>query len=894
MQSKLVTNRQTQRNLFSLAVFLLVSMYAFAQNAVTGIVKDKTGEPLIGVSVVEKGTTNGSITDMDGKFSINVLQGKTLVFSYIGYLSQEIKVRSNTINVTMQEDDQMLEEVVVIGYGSMQRKDVTSSITTIKAEDLNVGVYSDPAQLLQGKVPGLAITTSGDPNGSPSITLRGASSLREGAAMQPYYVIDGIPGVDISMVAPDDIESIDVLRDATATAIYGSKAANGVIIINTKKGKKGRTNVTYSGYVAFDKILKKMDMATADELRAYAEKNGLTLSNDMGANTDWQDEVLRTAVSHNHNVSINGGSEKTTYMASINYQNRQGVILGTDMDRLNIRSLLTTRVLKDRLELSVGVNSRYGKGVGVPMDDEGVSVLDAMNYFSPMLPVRDDGNWTQASGSQNINPLSLIYEDTSETIYKNTQLISKATLEIVKGLKWSANYSFTNNQRTYSEYHTHNTQQPGINAQNGQAKRNTYFGHEHIFETYGNYDTTINDAHKLSIMAGYSWEERMSNDGFGLTVHDFYDDVLKWNQLTYASTIDGIPAIESGTKETVRNISFYGRVGYSYNSKYMIQATIRRDGSSVFGKNNRWGTFPSVSVAWNITEEDFMKHQDVISNLKLRLGYGVSGNALGFGAYTPYETYGASGFFTYNGKSWRTLAATKNANPDLKWESTGMFNIGIDYAFFNGRLNGTIEWYNKKTKDLIWNYPVSTSLYPFGDIQANVGEITNQGIEFSINAVPVRTRDFEWSTMVTLSHNKNTVDRLSNDQFEVSLFTQGDPMVAGVSANGYTQRILEGEPLGTFYTFEFAGYNENGIATYYVRDEETGERTGETTTDPSDKDRTITGCAQPTLTLDGITLSLGRIGMQRYFLPVYSAMISTMVHVLTIPVRKTFRTVRMC
>ena len=423
MQSKLVTNRQTRRNLFSLAVFLLVSMYAFAQNAVTGIVKDKTGEPLIGVSVVEKGTTNGSITDMDGKFSINVLQGKTLVFSYIGYLSQEIKVRSNTINVTMQEDDQMLEEVVVIGYGSMQRKDVTSSITTIKAEDLNVGVYSDPAQLLQGKVPGLAITTSGDPNGSPSITLRGASSLREGAAMQPYYVIDGIPGVDISMVAPDDIESIDVLRDATATAIYGSKAANGVIIINTKKGKKGRTNVTYSGYVAFDKILKKMDMATADELRAYAEKNGLTLSNDMGANTDWQDEVLRTAVSHNHNVSINGGSEKTTYMASINYQNRQGVILGTDMDRLNIRSLLTTRVLKDRLELSVGVNSRYGKGVGVPMDDEGVSVLDAMNYFSPMLPVRDDGNWTQASGSQNINPLSLIYEDTSETIYKNTQLL---------------------------------------------------------------------------------------------------------------------------------------------------------------------------------------------------------------------------------------------------------------------------------------------------------------------------------------------------------------------------------------------------------------------------------------------------------------------------------------
>ena len=314
--------------------------------------------PLIGVSVVEKGTTNGSITDLDGKYSIKVDQGKILVFSYIGFTDQEIKATSKVINVTMKEDDQLLDEVVVIGYGSMQRKDVTSSITTIKAEDLNVGVYTDPAQLLQGKVPGLAITTTGDPNGTPSITLRGASSLREGAAMQPYYVIDGIPGVDISMVAPDDIESIDVLRDATATAIYGSKAANGVIIINTKKGKKGRTNVSYSGYVAFDKILKKMDMATADDLRYYAEKNGLTLANDMGANTDWQDEALRTGISHNHNLSITGGSEKTTYMASINYQDRQGVIRGTNMDRLNVRSLITTKVLKDRLELSA---SRWGK-----------------------------------------------------------------------------------------------------------------------------------------------------------------------------------------------------------------------------------------------------------------------------------------------------------------------------------------------------------------------------------------------------------------------------------------------------------------------------------------------------------------------------------------------------
>lgn len=833
-----------------MALFLMNVSWAFAQLTVTGNVQSTSGEPLIGVNVVEKGTTNGTVTDLDGNYTLRVAKGKTLVFSYIGFLSQEVVVNGAKVNVTLKEDTETLDEVVVIGYGSMARKDVTSSITTVKADQLNVGVFSDAASMLQGKVAGLTITTTGDPNGSPSITLRGSSSLRTGQAMQPYYVIDGIPGVDISMVAPDDIESIDVLRDATATAIYGSKAANGVIIINTKKGKHGaeRTNVSYSGYVAFDNILNTLDMASADDLRAYAEATGATLANDMGANTNWQDEVLRTAISTNHNLSINGGAGKTTYMASINYQDREGVITGSSMDRLNVRSLVTTKVLKDRLELSAGVNARYGKAIGVPMNNEGASVLDAMNYFSPMLPVRnEDGSWTTGSGSKNYNPLSLIYENTSETMYKNTQLLGKASLEIIEGLKWNVNYSFTNNQSTYSAYDSHNTQLEGISAYNGRATRNTYFGHEHIFETFGNYDTTINDIHKLSVMAGYSWEEKMSNDGFGLTVHDFYDDVLKWNQLTYASTIDGIPAVQSGTKETIRNISFYGRASYSFNSKYMIQATVRRDGSSVFGKNNQWGTFPSVSVAWNITEENFMKNQNLFDNLKFRLGYGVSGNALGFGAYTAIATYGASGFFDYNGKQWRTLAATKNANPDLKWETTGMFNVGLDYGLLNGRLSGTIEFYNKKTKDLIWNYPVSTNLYPFGDIAANVGEITNQGIEVSINAVPVQTKNFTWNTTVTLSHNKNTVNRLSNDKFEVGVFTQGDPMVAGVSSEGYTQRIIEGEPLGTFFTYEFAGFNDAGKATYYVRDENTGERTGETTEQPGYKDRTITGCAQPKL-----------------------------------------------
>lgn len=850
--SKLTNSKSWMKRALGIALlFALSSAYMFAQQ-VKGIVKDSAGDPLIGVNIVEKGTTNGTVTNVNGEFTINAAKGKTLVFSYMGYKPQEAVVKNGKLNVYLKEDTQLLNETVVVGYGSMQRKDVTSSITTVKAEDLNKGVFTDPAQMLQGKVPGLVVTSTGDPNGTPSITLRGASSLREGAAMSPYYVIDGIPGVDIAMVAPDDIESIDVLRDATATAIYGSKAANGVIIITTKKGKEGRTNVTYNGYASFETISKTLDMATADDLKWYAAQNNITLNNDQGANTNWQDEVLRTGITHSHNLSINGGTKTTTYMVSANFQNRQGVIKTNGNNRINFRSLLTTKLLKDHLDVSVGANAMIGKHVGVKMDNEGASVLDAMNYFSPLIPVtNEDGTWGKSThGSRNYNPVSLLNEDRSNNQWKRLQVIAKATLHIVKGLDWNFNYSYNSNQRTFSGYNSHNTQLEGVSGKNGLADRSTWLGDDHTFETYGNFDRTFCEDHKVSAMIGYSWEQRNSGDGFGLKVHNFYNDYLTSNNLGYAGEIDGMSAVISGAKETVRNISFYGRIGYSYASRYMLQATLRRDGSSVFGKDNRWGTFPSVSAAWNITEEAFMKNQEVLTNLKLRLGYGISGNALGFGAYTPYATYGASGtFVTVGDEKYPSFNATKLPNPNLKWETTGMFNIGIDYAFLGGRINGSIEYYNKKTKDLIWTYPVSPLMNPFTSISANVGEITNNGIEFSINADVIQTKDFRWTTGLNLSHNANRVDKLSNEKYSVDTFDQGEPMVSGVSANGWTQRIIEGESLGTFYTYQFAGYNEAGKSTYYTRDAETGELDGGVTEEPGYKDRTITGCAQPKLTM---------------------------------------------
>ena len=843
MQIVQKTNGRSMKRVLLSSALLLVSTLTFAQSKVSGTVKDANGEPLIGVSVMEVGTNNGAVTDMNGNYTLNVKPGAKLKLSYIGFTSKTIKASGNS-QIVLDEDNTALNEVVVVGYGTMRRKDVTSSITTVKAEDLNQGVFTDPGQMLQGKVPGLVVSSTADPNGSPTITLRGASTLRTGA-MSPYYVVDGIPGVDISIVSPEDIESIDVLRDATATAIYGSKAANGVIIITTKKGSKERTNVTYNGYVAFDNILKKYDVCTADDLRQYAKDNNITLK-DGGANMDWQDEVLRTGISHNHNVNISGGNGSTNYMISADLRKREGVIKMTGFDRFNVRSLVSTKTLKDHLTISIGANMMYGKHFGVPSGNEGASVLDAMNYYSPTNAVKNaDGTWTVGSGSKNYNPLALMEENKSETVWKRNQFVGKTALELWKGLVWNVNYSWSNYQSTYSAYNTRNSQLEGIGNKNGQATRNTYFGREQTFETYLNYDFKVGKS-KWGLMGGYSWEEKKNNDGFGLSVEGYYNDDLGWYNMSYAQTILGVQnSVQSGYLEKVRNISFYGRVNYSFDSRYMLQATIRRDGSSVFGKNNRWGTFPSVSAAWNITEEKFMQNQHIFDNLKLRAGYGISGNAMGFDVYSSYNTYGASGTFVYDGKTYRTYGATKNANPDLKWESTGMLNIGLDFAFLKGRLNGTVEVYHKKTKDLIWSYPVSTTQYIYGWMDANVGEMTNKGIEFTLNAVPVRTKNFMWSTTLNLSHNKNTVDKMQNETFHTTNLTQGDPMVAGVSADGWTQRIMEGEPIGTFYTYQYAGI-VNGRSEYYVLDEN-GNRTGETTNNPSLKDRSITGCAQPKL-----------------------------------------------
>ena len=851
-----------------LFVCFVSAIQAQAQNVVSGTVVDETDEPLIGASVVVAGSQTGATTDIDGNFRIQAKKGQSLRVSYIGYVTQEVKVTGDNLHIVLKENSELLNEVVVVGYGTMKRKDVTGSITTVNAKDLNIGAYTEPGQLLQGKVPGLVVVQTSDPNeATNTMTLRGASTLNGSTA--PLYVVDGIPGVDINLISPQDIESIDVLRDASATAIYGSKAANGVIIVTTKRGADGPARVTYSGYVSWEKIVNDHKMMTGDQLRAYAEELGVEPKGDAGANTNWQKEVQRTGFAHNHNLSITGGGKVTSYTASINYIERDGVIRGAGNNLFTARGYVESKILKDRLTIGVGLNGNVRHEWGVPRDGLGKSVYSQMYTYTPCVPVMDEttGTWYNTADyntiTQSYNPLSLIYEDASRRTLKRYQVTGKAGLKIIEGLFLNANFSYMTTSNEFRAYHSHKSQTLG--SRNGEVERSYSTNYHKLMEIYANYDKEFGTDHKLALMAGYSWEQNDTDDGFGARGYDFYNDDLWWNNIGAANKWDTDPVWGHGAL-TKRMISFYGRANYSFKSKYLIQAAVRRDGASNFGANNRWATFPSASIAWRLSEESFIKDLGVFNDLKIRAGWGQSGNSAGFDANAARFFYSVGGRFEYvdengNVHSYKEVHAARNVNDDLKWETTTMLNIGLDFAFFNGRLNGTIEYYDKDTKDMIWDYAVSTTIYPVGNLTANVGRMSNRGVEVTINAVPVQSRDWNWSTSLNFSHNQNKIKSVSDPSrgFNAGILDQYyNPNLPGASG-AHIQRIIEGQPIGTFYTWEWAGYNEKGNSCFYVydktREDVYGERLRDengnfvTTEMPEDKDRVIVGCAQPKLTM---------------------------------------------
>ncbi|BDU27002.1 TonB-dependent receptor [Flavobacterium sp. GSB-24] len=854
-----------------LKLLLLALCFGFSINTwaqkteVSGVVLDDKGIPLPAANVLEKGTTNTVTTDFDGKFKISASnKNATLIFSFMGFDDQPVKLDGTKSNYTvkLQSTTTNLEQVVVVGYGKGSRKNLTTSVTSVKAEDLNRGAISDVGQLLQGKVSGLNISSSGDPTKTASVVLRGASTLN--SSQGPFYVIDGIPGVDISVIAPDDIATIDVLKDAAATAIYGNRAANGVIMVTTKKGSKGRTQIAYNGYVGWEEVSNNLDMMNADQLRAFTTKNNLnfTPENDKGANTNWQKEILRAgrAASSSHNLSMSGGGDHGNYTASITSLNKEGVMLKSDFSRIIARLSVEQFAFDDKVKFGLNVTNSSTKYQNVPQRN--TVLLQAASYL-PVSPVRNaDGSYFENFVSPGyFNPVALIEHGTDET--KTDNLVGNLTAEVKLPFGITYNLNLAHQRLTashgefydsyYSQYNSanfYNNPDPPLTKSlvnfgvNGSALRNSYETRNNIIESFFTWDKSIGE-HKIKAVLGYSWQENTLGDGFQATTTNFPVDNVGYNNLALSNytSVNGyvVNFGDSKAYQKTRLISYFGRLNYNYKDKYLLQGSLRRDGGSMFGANNQWGYFPSVGGAWRLDKESFMQNQSFFSDLKIRGSWGVTGNSSGFNAYTAQFISGSLGTFYYNGQQIGAYGPNQAANPDLKWEKTATSNIGVDFAILKGKVTGSVDLYNKKTTDMIFNYNVNPVLVPVGTIVANGGTMSNKGIEVSLSTTPVKTANFSWTTNLNLSHNKNEIVKLTSP-----FFVGGDSIRRvqpdGGGQTGSTLQIFkEGKPLGQFFTLKYAGKNAAGVSQYY-------DKNGDLTTTPQiGVDYHYAGSAQPKL-----------------------------------------------
>lgn len=657
--------------------------------------------------------------------------------------------------------------------------------------------------------------------------LRGTTSLLGGNA--PLVVIDGVPGASMNIVAPQDIESISVLKDASAAAIYGARSANGVIIITTKKGKEGRAAISYDGYFGVEQIANNLDMLSADEWRQYVKENNLDAV-DYGGNTAWHKEIFRTGYSQNHNLSLTGGSKETHYRASVNFLDQKGIVLKNDLQRINSSFSLEQTALNNKLTVRMNANTTLEKWHDIP--DK--TVYTYSYNLNPTIPIYDeDGGYKEVLGHAYYNPIAVLNQLTSEKKRNYFQGRVQADYKIIPSLTASINGSLSRDNYL-DGFYAPRASKPG-EAEKGRAKRSTSENTSDLLEANLTYDETFG-RHKVNAIVGYSYQD-FSKESFSAQNRNFATDLFSYHNLGAGNKLQ--PDDVMSNKEANRLISFYGRATYSFHNKYTATATVRRDGSSRFGKNNRWGIFPSGSLAWRLSEETFMDNLSFVDDLKLRVSYGITGNQ-DIPNYRTMALYGTYGYYFSNGEFFTQYAPSQNPNPDLKWEQTAQLNIGLDYYLWGGKLRGSIEYYNKQTSNLLYDYPVPSPPYQFGSMIANVGKVSNKGVEIVIESTPIRNKNFTWDISFNFSKNKNRVESLSNDEFQREEVYTGAASISGLQE---TSQILKaGFPLGTFFGAKYIGQDENGIFQY---------------ADISDDgkfvyadDRTDIGCAQPDFTLN--------------------------------------------
>ena len=810
--------------LLTLLVGLFLSIGAFAQQiAVKGHVKDTTGEPVIGANVLVKGTTNGTITDFDGNFMLNVPKDAILSVSFVGYKSAEVKAAS-TVMVTLEDDSQVLDAVVVIGYGSVKKNDMTGSVTAIKPDKLNKGLITNAQDMMTGKIAGVSVISKGGaPGEGATIRIRGGSSLT--AENDPLIVIDGLAmdnkGVKglanpLSMVNPNDIESFTVLKDASATAIYGSRASNGVIIITTKKGQAGaRPTISYDGNVSVSTVKSTVDVMDGDQFRSFIKdiwgEDSEAYSKLGNANTDWQKEIFRPAVSTDHNLTISGGLKNMPYRVSFGYTNQNGIVKTSKFERYTASVSLAPSFFEDHLKINANLKgSAVGSAVSfdptqsVRSDDPYHQYyFDGYFQWNTDASSLNDDTWKRTfNGNAPGNPVALLEE-------KDDRAISKS---LIGNLELDYKFHFL------PDLHAHVN--GGMDLSTGKqytdvspySSTNNYYGsygweqkdkYNLSLNAYLQYSKDFTDKHRFDVMAGYEWQhfhDTSDQEYWGL--YPLSNNVVENRGQRYNNTSSG-----SATESYL--VSFFGRVNYTLLDRYLFTATVRQDGSSRFHKNNRWGLFPSFALGWKLKEEAFLKDVDVLSDLKLRLGYGITGqqniNSGDYPYLAVYETNKDGSYYPILGEG---ITYRPNAyNPDLKWEKTTTYNVGLDFGFLNNRINGAVDYYYRKTTDLLNSVFVSAGTNFKNKVLSNVGSLENSGIEFSINSKPVVTTDWTWDLGFNITYNKNEITKLTTGDSENYYVAAGDNIGGGRDMKAMAHAV--GHPASSFYVYQQV-YDENG------------------------------------------------------------------------------------
>lgn len=810
-----------------LAAGLPLAMYAEAGNTeaaviaaqqtrtVSGQVVDSNGESIIGANIVEKGTANGTITDMDGRFSLKTAPNATLVISYIGYKTIEMKASEVKAGqtITLQENAEMMDEVVVIGYGTQRKGDVTSAVASVKAEDFTVGKITDAAELVKGKIAGLSVTnSSGDPTATSSIMLRGINTVSGNT--NPLILVDGIEG-DLTTVAPENIASIDVLKDASAAAIYGTRGANGVILITTKTGRRDqKADITYSGYVSFSKWTDTPEFMDTHDI-IY----GRTAYTYEGYDTDWLKAISRKAgFKHNHSLSMNGGTKTSTYSANVVYSNDEAIMRKSDNENLKMQLDFTQYAWNDKLKFNFNALISRQK---YSLNNNTYAYRQAI-IRNPSEPIyNEDGTYYENFNRLNyINPVEIQNEYEGDTRVRFYQMTGNVTVEPIKG--WQTNVMLSLNESasvsqsfTYPDYYTLAKE----DNYNGSASKSEGNYRSQTLEITSRYNHTWGE-HRFEGLVGYSYLYN-KYDGFSASNGNFPSVAYLYNNLglgTLLTEEDRHAGMGSDAYDDTL-VGFFARVSYGYANRYNALLSIRHEGSSKFGANNRWATFPSVSLGWTISNEPFMeKTRNWLNNLKLRVGYGVTG-------ITPTSSYRAQYLYDIapygdiqdqSGNWIQTLEVIQNPNKDLKWETTREWNFGLDWSVLDERLSGSIDVYHRKTSDLMYSYSVPVPPNLYNTTLANVGDMRNVGVEVMVTGVPVRTKDFEWSTTLTLSHNKNKLLKLSNALFETDDFHELGGLGEPISVPTHYMEV--GHSLGEFWGLKYVGVSENGTPIVQVSD----------------------------------------------------------------------------